>query len=363
MLTIMEPAASRTRVLFVSFAEGLGGPQQWLRDVLASAASQSALDPVIWHLEDRYRGARGKWLMMRHARDWVRRSRPEVVYVSLDLSAASWVVASLRAATRVPIILHSHNAEFGGIRSPGHRAAQQLMLRSLVDRRVAVGDGAIVAMFGGKVGEWTRIEAGIDFEALHRSAATVPDHPRLPGVVFGLVGRFSHQKNQELGIEALASLRNAGDDVSLLLVGEGEDEPYLRAAIARHGLNDRVQILRTTDRVGAIYAHLIDAVIIPSRFEGQSRVAAEAQSFGLPVIASRAVPATAFLDDASVVQVSDLAVANWAEAMRHVPARLAASERRALARTHPRLSADASASRIVAVVRSALAGRSKRNPE
>lgn len=354
------PSVGRTRVLIVTFAEGLGGPQQWLRDVLGCAVCREALDPIVWHLQDRYRGLRGKWLLSREASSWVERNRPEVVYVSLDLSAATWVVASLRLVTSAPIILHSHNAAFGGIGSRWRRIVQQYMLRRLVDQRVAVGDSAIVAMFGKHVGGWTRIEAGIDFEALHRAADKAPTRPRLPGVVFGLVGRFSHQKNQELAIEAISVLRATGADVSLLLVGEGEDEPALRGAIDRYGLRGRVEILPTTEQVGAVYSHLVDAVVIPSRFEGQSRVAAEAQSFGLPVIASAVVPDTAFLSPARVIRVAELTAASWAKAMRGLPARGSASVGLAEARAHPSLTAEASARRVVSVVHSALAARSRR---
>ena len=366
--TLARSASADTpaKVLFVTFPHGLAGPQLWLRDILANWPADARMELIIWEIEDRYRGVGGKFSLARDARAWVARHSPDAAYVSLDLSAASWVAAAIRAATRAPIIVHSHNSDFGGIRSRWHRAVQQALVRSIADRRVAVGHAAHAAMFGHSSGEWTRLELGIDFNAMHRSAANVPQQPRLPGFVFGLVGRLAPQKNQMLAIEALSLLRQEGINASLLLVGEGDDESRLRAAIDRLGLRDNVGMLPATVNIGSVYAHLVDAIVIPSLFEGQSRIAAEAQSFGLPVVASSGVPDEALLDPARLLRVKGFAAHDWAEVMRKVTPRESTTDWLGIACRHPRLSAEASAIAVVSVLNSAISEAaikaSKRKP-
>jgi glycosyltransferase involved in cell wall biosynthesis len=112
---------------------------------------------------------------------------------------------------------------------------------------------------------------------------------------FVCVGRLAAQKNQTLAIEALARLVANGLDADLILVGDGDDRGGLEALAFRLSVHDRVRITGELESVASVYGHVADAVIVTSRYEGQSRVVAEAQSFGLPVLGSVGVPDSAWI--------------------------------------------------------------------
>ena len=81
------------------------------------------------------------------------------------------------------------------------------------------------------------------------------------------------------------------------------------------GLSDIVEFAGNVDDIGAYYRHRIDALLVPSRFEGQSRVVAEAQLFGLPTIISGCVPDCALLDDRYCTRVKSFEIEHWAQAL------------------------------------------------
>ncbi|MCJ8145238.1 glycosyltransferase [Ancylobacter sp. A5.8] len=117
------------------------------------------------------------------------------------------------------------------------------------------------------------------FGALQRRG----EEPARP-TTFVNVGRFDHQKGQDILIGAFAKLYRRQPNVRLKLVGHGGDEPALRAQIERLKLNAVVDIeYHPTDPHAALAAS--DIYVSTSRWEGWSLVICEALRFGLPVIA------------------------------------------------------------------------------
>jgi glycosyltransferase involved in cell wall biosynthesis len=104
--------------------------------------------------------------------------------------------------------------------------------------------------------------------------------------VAALVGRVQFwQKRQDLAIEALALARQQLPKLKLLLVGDGPDLAALKARVAAAGLEQAVVFAGWTDGLSPVYA-AIDALVIPSRYEGVPLVMIEAMHFRRPVIAS-----------------------------------------------------------------------------
>ncbi|KZX94664.1 MULTISPECIES: glycosyltransferase [unclassified Sulfitobacter] len=99
------------------------------------------------------------------------------------------------------------------------------------------------------------------------------------------IGRFVEQKGQLALIEAMGKLRHP--TLHLTLVGDGEMRPRIRAAIARHGLEDRVTLTgwvdeaRIEDELAASHA-----LVMPSFAEGLPMVVMEAMAAARPVIAT-----------------------------------------------------------------------------
>ncbi len=101
------------------------------------------------------------------------------------------------------------------------------------------------------------------------------------------VGRLSEQKGQILLIEALGQLAQQGVPFTVTLVGDGEMRPQVEAAIAKHGLADRIEITgwATGERVRAELLRA-RALVLPSFAEGLPVVIMEAFGLGRPVLST-----------------------------------------------------------------------------
>jgi glycosyltransferase involved in cell wall biosynthesis len=105
----------------------------------------------------------------------------------------------------------------------------------------------------------------------------------LTGPTLMSVGLLIERKGHHLVIEAMRHL----SEFKLLIVGEGPERMRLADLIARHGLNDRVQLLgpRPHAELPALYG-AADALVLASSREGWANVLLEAMACGSPVVAS-----------------------------------------------------------------------------
>ena len=104
--------------------------------------------------------------------------------------------------------------------------------------------------------------------------------------VFALIGRVQFwQKRQDLAVRGLALARRSDANLKLLVVGDGPDLAALVALARAEGVEDAVAFAGWTDGLSAVYS-AIDALVIPSRYEGVPLVMLEAMYFGRPVLAS-----------------------------------------------------------------------------
>lgn len=108
----------------------------------------------------------------------------------------------------------------------------------------------------------------------------------LSGFTFLYVGRLWTQKGIGTLIEAFADIEKSGQDVSLLLVGDGVDADQFRAQVTGLGLS-RVKFhpFVQQSELPDIYA-LADAFVFPTRGDPYGLVVDEAMASGLPVVAS-----------------------------------------------------------------------------
>jgi len=104
--------------------------------------------------------------------------------------------------------------------------------------------------------------------------------------VVALIGRVQFwQKRQDLAVKALALARQQLTNLKLLVVGDGPDLAVLKELVRAEGVDDAVVFSGWTDGMAAVYS-AIDALVIPSRYEGVPLVMLEAMLFRRPVIAS-----------------------------------------------------------------------------
>lgn len=102
---------------------------------------------------------------------------------------------------------------------------------------------------------------------------------------FGFIGRFTYQKYPELLADAFVQVAAKYPNARLMMVGGGELEPVIKQKLASLIDQNRVQILPYSKNVAAMLS-LMDAVVLPSRWEGLSLSLIEAMAAGRYCIAS-----------------------------------------------------------------------------
>lgn len=215
----------------------------------------------------------------------IRRSRPDVVYVS-TIIAPLWIVAA--AVCRVPVAVHAHENEPG--LSP---VKSRLLLAPLLLSTVVIANSRATQDWLSRV--FPRLGARI---SLLYNGVTVPQsNPALRQlssqegpVRLILVGRLAERKGQDIAVQALRYLRSSGVDAKLTLVGDVY--PGYEAYAA--SLRDLALQLQVDDAVAyagfvadpSIFFMEADVVLVPSRVEPFGNVAVEAQLHRRCVVAS-----------------------------------------------------------------------------
>lgn len=97
------------------------------------------------------------------------------------------------------------------------------------------------------------------------------------------VGRFHREKGMDVVLSAAAMARSRSLPVRWFLVGSGEEEASLKAAVTAQQLN--VTVLPDMESVGLIYTRA-DVLLVPSRQEAMPLVPLEAAAFRVPVVAA-----------------------------------------------------------------------------
>jgi glycosyltransferase involved in cell wall biosynthesis len=101
-------------------------------------------------------------------------------------------------------------------------------------------------------------------------------------LVIGCISRFQRRKRNDVVIDAMADLDG---DAILVMAGEGEQEPELRARAAPHG--ERVRFVPNVRGHVEEFLSACDVLVFaPSPTEGEPRVIVMSQLVGVPVIAT-----------------------------------------------------------------------------
>lgn len=132
------------------------------------------------------------------------------------------------------------------------------------------------------------VPVGIDVDDVVRRGRAAEVRRRADGEppVLVAMGRLAAAKGFDVLIEASAKLRADGVPHRLRIVGEGPARPELAAAVARHGLQDVVDLVGFVSDPQPLLASA-DLFVLSSRHEGNGGlVLLEALAHGLPIIAT-----------------------------------------------------------------------------
>jgi glycosyltransferase involved in cell wall biosynthesis len=166
--------------------------------------------------------------------------------------------------------------------------AKRLTARA-VHRHVGVGERTsreVEALVGLPAGSVLTIHNGVPDE--QRAAADRPT----AGPLVGAIGRFERQKGFDLLIRALAEI----EDASLVLVGEGSEQPMLEDLAESVGVSDRVLWHGWTDEARSWFG-AFDVCAFPSRFEGFPLALLEALLARAAVVATDVGGVSEIVDD------------------------------------------------------------------
>ncbi|BAM04920.1 glycosyltransferase family 4 protein [Phycisphaera mikurensis] len=233
---------------------------------------------------------------LRDLKATVRGLKPDVVHTHSSKAgilgrAAAWAV---RERDR-PLILHTvHGLPWNDAMNPLKRrlyVALERWAARRCDHLIAITPAMVDAFVAAGVTtreRFTVIPSGVDLRPfLHgptpeeaRRALGLADGPWI-----GLVARLDRLKGHADLFRAWPAIRAAVPGARLLLVGDGPDAAEIRAA--GEGLDGLRWLGRTeTGDMPAVYRAL-DACVLPSHQEGQSRVLVEALAAGCPAVAYR----------------------------------------------------------------------------
>lgn len=103
--------------------------------------------------------------------------------------------------------------------------------------------------------------------------------------VIGMVGRICSEKNNLFAIKIFAEYARKNPGCKLIVAGDGDDREEMEKEAKRWNINEKVFFLGRRNDVADIYQGL-DALIMPSLYEGFPVAAVEAMASGLPVLLS-----------------------------------------------------------------------------
>ena len=304
--------SSRTKILYLISSLDQGGAERHLVDLVAR------LDPARFETEI---------CVLRdelHFAGEVPPGEPRH-----HLRARSWLaprafarLVSVLGAVR-PAILHTYlnDANLWGRLAARHAGPRPRIVTSVhcdampagyraLERRLAARSDRIVAHsrniarlllddLGVAPGRVVTIPNGVDTQRFRPATTSEAASARAAlglerdATVALMPARISPLKNQDLVVQAVARLRDAGalpDGFRLLLAGRVSSAAMahrLRARIARSRLGDRVRLLGAVREMPALYA-AADVVLLPSRTEASPIAALEALAAGVPVLISAA---------------------------------------------------------------------------
>ena len=241
---------------------------------------------------------------------------------------SGFVLKLARAAGVKARIAHSHN-DTSSVQAQSSlpRKAYFALMKRWIANHATSGLGctgaSAAALFGRSWHNdprWKILHYGLDL----RPFATVSDGTHVrhafgwpdDAYVVGHVGRFMPQKNHAFLIKIAEAAARAEPRFRLLLIGEGELRPEIESQVRQAGLSERVVFAGLRSDIPFLMRNVMDAFLLPSRYEGLPLVVIEAQAAGLPAVISDTVNNEVDVVPALITRMSlSDSPGNWAHAL------------------------------------------------
>jgi glycosyltransferase involved in cell wall biosynthesis len=280
----MSPGGIETMALDLAATAEFAGPIVSLagdREGLVAAWPSLAASPApLFALEQ---GKRSALSVLASLFTLFRRERPNVVVLH-HIGPLLHGGLAARLAGVDQIIHIEHDAWHYD--DPKHQKIARLCERLVRPRRIAVSDAVAERVRNVVPGAVvTVIPPGVDtarfIPADRRQARHALALPAAARIV-GTIGRLVPVKGQT---HLVAALQKLPTDVVLVIVGDGPEMPALEAQATAQGVAERVRFLGLRSDLERIVP-AFDVFCLPSLAEGLPRALLEAQSCGIPAVAS-----------------------------------------------------------------------------
>lgn len=224
----------------------------------------------------------------------LKKKRYDTVHIHSEVAYKHFLYSvAAKAANINNIIIHSHSNDIDGDHK-GIKYLFHILMRSKVNKYgtyfLACSLPAAEWMFRRKTtksSHFSILQNGIDVEKYIYSDVMRREVRNELGLndekVLGHVGALKKVKNQEFLIELISCLRDKG--YKLVLVGDGDDKEKLIIKAKELKCYDSIIFTGNRTDVNRIL-QAMDVFVMPSFFEGIPMALIEAQSIGLPIIAS-----------------------------------------------------------------------------
>lgn len=228
----------------------------------------------------------------------IKKGQYDIVHINADdawEAYKSFIIAKSAGVNK--IIVHAHTSKDNITISFLKKIILKFSKRRLQSKNVdklACTIEASEYMFGNSQ-DVTIIENGIDLTKYTYSESTRAKVREELGVksdatlVYGTVGRISHQKNPLFILDFIQSLSLMNEEFIFVWIGSGDMKRIVLEKAKQLGIESQIRFLGDRSDVNNIM-QAFDVFILPSFYEGFGIVNVEAQASGLECIVSDTIP-------------------------------------------------------------------------
>jgi len=226
----------------------------------------------IYELNLDFRPGKSRSLIKKPLKTFLKTHKYDLVHIhSGSISALAYSAEVAKKSGIKKVVVHSHST---GVNNLKHKLIQTAFSmkfpRSTWNRINVLNNGININDFS--------------FDPIKRdeirSQLSISDDDYL----VGHIGRFTQEKNQKFTVDISNKLRD-NDNLRFLFIGDGEMKEEL---VDKSKDNRNTIFLDSQDSIWEYY-NALDVLVLPSIYEGIPIVSIEAQTNGLPIIASTGV--------------------------------------------------------------------------
>ncbi len=269
-----------------------------------------------------YIGSQGSLGILKYIselKNFLKKNKYDTIHSHMDWLGGTIVFAEFLSGVKRRIV-HSHTAKMSmsGLVGKVFLLLQKTLVKLFATDRWACSVDAAKFLYGNSKSE-------VITNAIALDKFISPDEDRVKEekkkykssdntIIIGHAGTFSAVKNQLFLVEVARVLNDKSVDFKMVLTGKN-DTDYAEKVfdkIEEYGLSDKVLCPGLRSDIHN-FMNVIDVFCFPSEYEGLGMVALEAQSAGVPCIASDNVPEAIDVGVVPVVFLKTDSTASWAE--------------------------------------------------